>query len=257
VVSPKSVLQWLQKIEYVVSVFVVRIMSHIDTIYVAPGPFSIYRAKVIKKLGGFDGSTGTEDQEIGYRVQKHHLRIKQCSEAIVQTVAPKTIIALYCQRRRWMHGSLLNIIKYKKLIFNRNYGDFGMFQAPLNMLIYFFSICSITFFGYFVVWPIIKLTKNLFLIRFDIMPYLKNFLDGIFKTNFKIINLSVGRLFVFLLVISISIILLYLAYQHSQDTLTKTKKLYIVPYLFLYYLFISFVGFKAIFDVMLGRKIKW
>jgi len=253
VASPKTILQWMQKIEYVVSVFVVRLMSRIDTIYVAPGPFSLYRTSAIRKLGGFDGSTCTEDQEIGYRVQQHHLKIKQCPDSVVYTIAPKSLKGLYCQRRRWMRGSLMNIVKYKKMMFNSEYGDFGMFQVPLNLLTYFFSFSAIILFSYFLLWPLVQKLRDLFIIRFDFWPYLKD----IFKYDFNLINFDVGKIFVLLTILACTLTLLYFAYKHSRETLSRARKFYIVPYLFVYYLVISSIAMKVLFDVIIRRKQKW
>ncbi len=253
VASPKTIIQWMQKIEYVVSVFVVRLMSKIDTIYVAPGPFSLYRTKTIKELGGFDGSTCTEDQEIGYRVQQHHLKIKQCPGSVVYTIAPKSMLGLYYQRRRWMRGSLMNIVKYKKIIFNKEYGDFGMFQVPINMMTYFFSFSAIIMFTYFLLWPLAKKLRDLFLVRFDFWPYLKD----MFKYDFNLINFDIGRIFVFLIILACSVTLIYFAYKQSHDSLSRAKKFYILPYLFVYYLLISTIAIKVIFDVIIRRKQRW
>lgn len=254
VASPHSMIQWLQKIEYTVSMFVARIMSKLDTIYVAPGPFSLYRTKTIRKLGGFDANNLTEDQEIGYRVQKHHFKIKQCSNSVVYTIAPKSLLSLYYQRRRWMRGSISNLVKYKSIMFNKKYGDFGMFQMPLNMMTYFFSLSAITLFIYLVIRPIVLKVKNLFLIRFDFWPYLKD----LFKYDFNLINYDLGRIFVFLVILVSTIMLLYFAYKQSHVGLTRAKKLYLVPYLFVYYVLLSSFAVKIMFDIITRRKSpKW
>ena len=41
-------------------------MGLIDCVHVAPGPFSVYRANLLKSLGGFDENNITEDLEISF-----------------------------------------------------------------------------------------------------------------------------------------------------------------------------------------------
>ena len=101
------------------AMLLIKLMGYIDSNYIAPGPFSVYKTSVIKNLGGFDETNLTEDQEIAYRVQKKHLKIRQCPTAEVYTVAPGSIRTLYRQRNRWFKGTLQNLFKYKSLN-NRN-----------------------------------------------------------------------------------------------------------------------------------------
>ena len=89
--KPKNLIQKLQRVEYILTLFVSRLMSRLDCIYVAPGPFSLYRKKTIIDMGGFEVGNLTEDQEIAYRAQKHQYKIKQCYNAYVYTIAPKTL----------------------------------------------------------------------------------------------------------------------------------------------------------------------
>ena len=94
-------------------IFVGRLTSQLDSLYVAPGPFSLYKTKVIRKLGGFDETSLTEDQEIAYRVQKHNYKIKQCFDGYVETEAPRAFKGFYKQRKRWYKGGLSCVYKYK------------------------------------------------------------------------------------------------------------------------------------------------
>ena len=98
--NPKKLIEKFQRIEYLSMMFMGRLMSHIDCVYVAPGPFSLYRTSIIKTLGGFDPNSLTEDQEIAYRAQTNHYRIKHCYNAYVYTATPKKIGHLMKQRNR-------------------------------------------------------------------------------------------------------------------------------------------------------------
>ena len=54
VYNPQNFLQKIQWLEYIVMIFIGRLSSHLDSLYVAPGPFSLYRTEIIRRLGGFD-----------------------------------------------------------------------------------------------------------------------------------------------------------------------------------------------------------
>ena len=251
--DPKTLTQKMQSIEYLVSFFIVRIMSFIDCVYVAPGPFSLYRAEVIKKLGGFDTGSLTEDQEIAYRAQKHYYKIKQCYDGYVFTVAPKSLSGLYKQRNRWIKGSLYTMIKYREIIFNRKYGDFGIMQMSINILAFALSLMGLFFMAIFVLRPIMDMIKNLYLLNFDIMPFIKDLKN----IKFYIIDLNFqnGILLWFLLVVTLAII--YIAYKNANEKFRKKDIFVLVPYLFFYYVAISLIIIMVLFEIIIDKRHHW
>ena len=72
--------------------------------------------------------------EIAFRMQKNHLKIEQCNDAYVYTVAPNTVIKLYKQRLRWVHGFMRNTIDYRGILFRKNYGAFSWFTVPSGII---------------------------------------------------------------------------------------------------------------------------
>ncbi|MBI4450698.1 glycosyltransferase family 2 protein, partial [Candidatus Woesearchaeota archaeon] len=136
-VAPKTFAQKLQCVEYMLFLFVARLMSHIDCLSVAPGPFSLYRTSIVKEIGGFEVGNPTEDMEIAFRMQSRHYRLKQCHDAHVYTVPPATFKELYHQRRyRWFRGGIVNTLKYRHMLLNKAYGDFGLIQMLINIVGY-------------------------------------------------------------------------------------------------------------------------
>jgi cellulose synthase/poly-beta-1,6-N-acetylglucosamine synthase-like glycosyltransferase len=250
--NPKTLFQKFQRIEYISSMFISRIMGHLDMIYVAPGPFSLYRTDIIKKLGGFDVGNLTEDQEIAYRVQKHNYSIRQCYNAYVYTNSPKNVKALYKQRNRWFKGSLLNIFKYKELFFNKKYGDFGMLQIPMNLITYFLSVCTIFFFGYFALNPLFKEIHYLYIIKFDIINYLKSI-----NISFNILELNLGMMFMASILFFASLFIFYLAHRNTNENVRKHGLLHLIPYFFMYYTLLSVVSIIVLLQLVLGFKQKW
>lgn len=132
--KPKNVLQWAQKIEYNMSVYLKKMQAFMNAIHVTPGPFSIFRKEVFERIGLFRKAHGTEDQEIAYRMQENFMQIEHCPTAYVYTVTPATVKTLYKQRLRWIYGFIQNTIDYRRLILNPKYGNFSFFTVPAGAI---------------------------------------------------------------------------------------------------------------------------
>lgn len=251
--APKTFLQKVQWLEYLVSLFISRLMGYLDCIFVAPGPFSLYRTMAIKKLGGFDRESITEDQEIAYRMQKHNCKIKQCYNGYVYTIAPKNLRELYKQRNRWLKGTFLNILKYRKMIWNRKYGDFGIMQMSINIIIFFVSIITISFFGLYVLKPFYTFIKNLYLINFDIMPFIVDI------TNFKFAFLSfdLEKIIILYLLLLLSFTIIFLSHINANEKFKKKNIFSLFGYFLVYYPIMSFIVVMVFFELLVEKKHKW
>lgn len=139
----KSVLQKIQATEFLIGALTKKLFTFLGAVYVTPGPFSIYRASVFKKLGGFEHAYSTEDMEMALRMQSHHMVIETAHDALVYTIAPPTLRTLYKQRVRWVSGHLKNtILSYRFMLFKKQYGNLGMLALPLT----FISVITALFF---------------------------------------------------------------------------------------------------------------
>lgn len=132
--GPKNIIQWAQKVEYNMSVYLKKMQAFMNAIHVTPGPFSVFRREVFEKIGKFKKAHGTEDQEIAYRMQENHMKIEHCPTAYVYTVTPDTVKKLYTQRLRWIYGFIQNTIDYRRLILNPKYGNFSLFTVPAGVI---------------------------------------------------------------------------------------------------------------------------
>ncbi len=146
--QPKRHIEWAQKIEYQLSVYIKKMLGLMNGIHVTPGPFSIYRIAVFKNLGLYRLAHKTEDMEIAYRMHSHGYRIEQCHDAVVNTKTPPTIYKLYKQRVRWIYGFINNTIDYRKLLFRRKYGAFALFTVPAGIVSVFAAAYLFVFMMY-------------------------------------------------------------------------------------------------------------
>ncbi|MGV8176593.1 MAG: glycosyltransferase [Candidatus Bilamarchaeaceae archaeon] len=139
----KTLLNEMQRLEYLTIIFTRRLMSFINTVQVTPGPFSLFRARVLRELGGFDEKNIVEDNEIALRIQERHYEIRSAVNAEVATLVPEKFEDLVKQRIRWHRGGLRNAWTYRKM-FKPSYGDLGIYMLPMN--IFYFVILFMALF---------------------------------------------------------------------------------------------------------------
>ncbi len=190
--KPDNLLRRIQAAEYMVGEFTRKIFSRLNALYVTPGPFSIYRNEVFEKIGKFAKAYNTEDMEMALRMQANHMKIENAHNALVFTVSPKTIHALYKQRVRWVSGFLKNaFFNYRFMFFKREYGNLGALTMPFA-----FSSIFVALFFY------VLYVKNIF--TFISVKYLEYTALGFhfgFPHGFDwfSVNLEFRRLIIYLL----------------------------------------------------------
>jgi len=148
--NAKSLIQRLQRIEYLFIAWTRKILEYLNSIYVTPGPMSLYRKNILLKIGGFDEKNLTEDIEIAWRLLKHKHKIKMSLDTKVYTTVPKTLKRWWHQRIRWNVGGLQTNFKYFNLFLNKNFGSVGMFILPFFSVSYLLSILGLFLIFYIV-----------------------------------------------------------------------------------------------------------
>jgi cellulose synthase/poly-beta-1,6-N-acetylglucosamine synthase-like glycosyltransferase len=154
--KPGTLLQHLQKTEYRLGIFMRNAFAGLGSIFITPGPFSIFRTAKVRELGGWRHAHSTEDLEMGLRMQEHGLVILNDPQASVYTSSPRTLKALIRQRVRWTYGFLRNAIDYKHMVGNPRYGNLGLFVLPTAII----SIATALFFFGLMIWEAIRLIVN-------------------------------------------------------------------------------------------------
>ncbi len=140
--EPKGILQMIQKAEYIFGIFLRKVFSYLNAIYITPGPFSIFRRDVFRKIGNYRHAHGTEDMEVAMRMQKNGMKIGNVHNAFIYTVGPNTLKNLYKQRLRWVYGFIKNVIDYRDMFFKPQYGHLSMAILPAAS----FSVLSTLYF---------------------------------------------------------------------------------------------------------------
>ncbi|MBU5557504.1 MAG: glycosyltransferase family 2 protein [Candidatus Aenigmarchaeota archaeon] len=149
--EPRNIVQRLQRIEYIMIVWARKLLEFLDSIYVTPGPLSIYRTRVLRELGGFDENNITEDIEIAWRIMHAGWTIKMATCAEVETTAPATFRNWWRQRMRWNIGGIQTTLKYKHTMFKQGFGALGNFVLPFFSASYILSMLGLFVFGYMLI----------------------------------------------------------------------------------------------------------
>jgi poly-beta-1,6-N-acetyl-D-glucosamine synthase len=250
--QPKNLLQKMQWLEYIVNMFYKELMSKLDCVHVAPGPFSVYRKSILEDVGGFDENNMTEDLEISLRLQKHNYRIIQLLNTGVYTIAPSTLKALYKQRNRWYKGSVLNAITYRKMMFNKKYGDFGIIQMPTIIISGLVAVILLSSMLYYAIKPQIVNLRHLFIINFDIMTLLKNL-----SINFHYLDINYTTALLVLTMLGVSLFIIKKSHIKTKERVAKYGIFSFLGYLILYFFVLGIIWIGIVFDLLTGKKQRW
>jgi len=242
--NPKNILQMMQRAEYMIGIFMRKVFSMMDSVVVTPGPFSIFRRADILKVGPWKHGHGTEDFEMGLRLQSLHKKIANEPLAQVMTISPDTLYRLYLQRIRWVYGFLMNAWDYKYMIGNMNYGNVGMFVLPTALVsvfgaVYMFAVVIIN-----IITSIADLLIRIYTIGINFsLPSIELFY---INTNAML----------FIVIVLIAMILLIL-HNSAQLADTKVHKKDTVLYLLLYGLVAPLWLTGAVARAVVGKESKW
>jgi cellulose synthase/poly-beta-1,6-N-acetylglucosamine synthase-like glycosyltransferase len=243
--NPKTFIQRMQAIEYLVGVFTRKMFGALDAIQVTPGPFSIFRKEVFDRIGNYHKAHNTEDFEITLRMHKAHLKIANSHKALVYTVGPATAKGFFYQRLRWARGFLENSLDYRELFFRKEYGNFGMFTLPMAFMFVFYGLYASIFALYS--------GGRAWMQTFDrwatvgIHPHVPRF--DLFYVNTNLMSFVVMFMFTMLLLV-----------VYISNTLTDDRQQFYknFPIFFVLYPFFVpvFLG-KAVFDTFFKQKNVW
>lgn len=243
--EPQGWLGLLQKAEYMFGIFLRKVFSQLNAIYITPGPFSIFRRRVFREIGGYRKAHNTEDMEIAMRMQKSGLQIGNAHNAFIYTVAPTTLRALIKQRLRWVYGFIKNAIDYRDMFFKPQYGHLGMVVLPAAG----FSVLSTLYFFGAMILSWLETAWKTFIEIYTVGFSFKGFNFDLFYINTDIL--------VFVSIIAVLGTFFIIATSRSLAE-EKTKfGLDSILFLLLYTLIAPLWMTRAIYNVIFIKDTKW
>ena len=251
--KPETLVQKIQWFEYTLTLFLKKMMGHLHCTYVTPGPFTIYRKEILKLLGGFDEHNLTEDMEIAFKIQKADYKIIQLINTHAWTKTPGTVNSFYRQRNRWYKGGLHNLMKYKDMIFNPKYGEFGLLQMPL-IWVYVLLSTLVFFFVYYrnMIRPLWEEVYNWAFIDYSVdLSLNKMFNEG------ALLGHDYSTLFLIYAAFAIALVYAFVAFRVNKEKLLKEKLHVPVLYFLLYPIAIFFIWCLILIDLIRGKKQRW
>ncbi|HVY01570.1 MAG TPA: glycosyltransferase family 2 protein [Candidatus Nanoarchaeia archaeon] len=143
---PNVFIQKLQAIEYTIIAFNRKLFDLIDSVYVTPGPFALYRKKTLVEIGLFDTNNLTQDIEIVWRMISQGYVARMCLATHVKSDTPNNFKTWFKQRVRWNIGGLQTLIKHKHYVFRK--GMLGAFIIPFFSMSLFIGLFGLGLFLY-------------------------------------------------------------------------------------------------------------
>ena len=251
ILRPKKLLERIQHVEYLLNIFLRKMLAFIDAVHVTPGVFSVYRKDLLLSVGGFEEGNLTEDMDIALKIHKAGYKIENSIDAVSYTVCPTKMRELFNQRLRWYRGAFSNMFKYRGMMFNRKYGNLGIFLLPINLI----STLAIIFIFAFMIWGFVASASDLLwklgLVNWDIGIYFKEFSI----TSLFFIPFSTPIMFGMFGVV-IGVYLLKKSFNMSGEKIKGNKISYLI-YLFLYPLIMVIFWAAALFYEIFRIKKKW
>src|SRR3989344_1296746 len=228
-------------------------MAILDCVQVTPGPFSVYRTNILRKIGGYDENNLTEDMEITLKLQKNDYRIIQSNQTEVYTNPPKTLKAFFKQRNRWYKGTLINAYKYRSMVFNKKYGDFGFIQMPRLLVEGFLAVSAFFIVGYVtVVRPLYYKVYNYSLINYDVYTSVT-----MAFSKFSLLDIDYMNLFLSLAMMLIVIVLIYHAHKQTNEQFSFNSLIAIPLYVFFYSILAALALLTVYIDLIRGKRQRW
>ncbi len=250
--EPRKFYERLQRVEYIFSNFIRRLMSNLGTLALTPGVLSMYRTDVLAKVGRFAEGGLTEDLEIALRLRANGYKVQMEPRALTFTSVPQKWGALWRQRVRWYRGFVINHFRYRHLLFKQEQGLYGMFQMPLNILGIIMLLTTVLLVGYGNLSDLYELLYR----SLTIKGYFINHVLDFPSLKELLLGQNVQIMIPLILCLMLGAYLVYLAHKRFQEGLLKH-----IHHVVLYFVVAPYVTtvhwLAALMHEALGTRRKW
>jgi cellulose synthase/poly-beta-1,6-N-acetylglucosamine synthase-like glycosyltransferase len=134
---PKGWAPRIQVVEYLRSFLLGRVgWSAFNGLMIISGAFGLFRRDLVQQIGGLTADSLAEDADLvnslhhRLRQEKQDYRIVFVPHPVCWTEVPENLKILGRQRRRWSHGLLEVLWRFRGMIANPRYGRMGLLVLP-------------------------------------------------------------------------------------------------------------------------------
>ena len=138
---PREPLALFQVVEYLRGFLEGRLgWSWLNGLLIISGAFGLFRASVLRAVGGYARDTVAEDMDVVVRVHQHFRERKEpyqvmfVPDPVCWTEVPTTFASLGRQRRRWHRGLMEVLSRHRGLFFRPRLGLLGWLVLPYFFL---------------------------------------------------------------------------------------------------------------------------
>lgn len=139
--APKGWIPRIQVVEYLRSFLLGRVgWSSFNSLMIISGAFGLFRRDLVEEIGGLRPESLAEDADLvnslhqRMRQEKRDYRIVFVPHPVCWTEVPETRKILSRQRRRWSHGLLQVLWRFRRMMANPRYGRVGMLVLPYYLV---------------------------------------------------------------------------------------------------------------------------
>jgi cellulose synthase/poly-beta-1,6-N-acetylglucosamine synthase-like glycosyltransferase len=126
-----------QEIEYALKTTNKIAQAHYNLIFIISGMGGIFRAEILRRLGGFDTGLG-DDRDLTMMIRKQRWKLAFSLGAVVWTTCPETYSHLWKQRARWRRNVVkICVSKHRDQFI---LGRYGFSNAALTLYVLFARI---------------------------------------------------------------------------------------------------------------------
>jgi cellulose synthase/poly-beta-1,6-N-acetylglucosamine synthase-like glycosyltransferase len=139
--APKGWAPRIQVVEYLRSFLLGRVgWSSFNSLMIISGAFGLFRRDLVQEIGGLTPESLAEDADLvnslhqRMRQEKRDYRIVFVPHPVCWTEVPENLKILSRQRRRWSHGLLQVLWRFRRMMANPRYGRIGMLVLPYYLI---------------------------------------------------------------------------------------------------------------------------
>ncbi len=245
-----KIIEKIQEIEYLVNFgFWSKALGNKDSLFITPGPFALYKKKILRQVNYFDEKNIAEDMDVGIKIRRAGYNIIRSEKSIVYTYVPNKIRSLFRQRTRWSRGKIFNIFKHREMLFKEEHGFLGKILMPLSFIVEFMGVAILVRAAYlFVNYLLQSINTTITLFKVDSSMILSRALEV------SILNSSTYFIFSFILLMSIMI---YFSIKIGNYKVTIKNFWSIIVYGTIFGIFLPLAYLNAIRLEGFNSKLKW